>query len=133
MAGFGVFFSPIPRLLWSEYLESPFVRCIACQVPLAEASVYFVQKRFVGRETVFEMAVCRRCQTELNSAASEESQRKIAEFMKELFRQNADRLLGGEPMPAEVDVREIADPEEGDALVRRCLDYCLVCGIERER
>ena len=29
-------------------------------------------------------------------------------------------------------VSQIEDEEEGDALIRQCMDYCLVCGADRE-
>ncbi len=49
----GVFFAPIPKLFWSAYRDAPFVKCIDCEQPLLESSVFVVNKRFVAGETVF--------------------------------------------------------------------------------
>jgi hypothetical protein len=113
-----VFFAPIPRLLWSDYLDAPFVQCIDCEQPLLESSVFVINKRFVAGETIFEMAMCNRCREAFALEYSEETKAAIAEF----FRQHFGRNRG--------------DSEEeltGEALVEYCMNHCCVCDVHRDK
>ena len=135
MSIFGIFFAPIPRPLWSEYSGVPFVRCIDCEVPLLEANAYLIQKKFVAGEAIFEMAMCERCRDRMAQAYSEETRRNIIAYMAEQFCRNAAADTEGDEgeEPRVVEISEIEDPEEGARMLRRCLDYCLMCGTERKK
>ena len=126
---FGTFFSPIPQLFWSVYESGPFVRCIHCEVPLLEANAYVVQKRMVGDESVFEMALCERCCGGIQY--SEETKEKITEYMAKFFEHRAVKLLESSDGPHVIDVSEVEDEETGQAMTRECLDYCLICRTPR--
>ncbi len=133
MSLFGIFFTPIPELLWSEYSGKPFVHCIDCKVPLAESNVYVVQKRFVAGEAVFEMAMCERCRESMTVEYSEETKRNITEFMTNQFRKKAIEGLGESEGTHVIEVKEIEDEAEGQALLDQCIEHCLICGTERSK
>lgn len=133
MSFFGIFFTPVPRLFWSEYSGKPFLKCIDCEVPLAECNVYVVQKRIVAGETIFEMAICERCRDRMTAEYSEETKRNITAYMSEQFQKRAIEDLGETEGPQLIEVSEIDEPEEGNAMLKRCVDYCLICGTERSK
>ena len=113
-----VFFSPIPKLLWSEYLDAPFVKCIDCEQPLLETNLFVVNKRFVAGESVFEMAMCNRCREAFASEYSQETKAAIAEFFRDIFVSNRDASAE----------EELA----GEELLNHCLNRCCACGTNRE-
>ncbi|MEQ9411884.1 MAG: hypothetical protein RIK87_29485 [Fuerstiella sp.] len=131
MAVFGIFFAPIPELFWSEYSGKPFVRCVDCEVPLAETNVYVIQKRFVAGEAVFEMAMCEHCRDKMTMEYSEETKRNITAYMSTQFRKRATEGLADAEGPQVIEVREIEETEDGQALLKECVDHCLICGTER--
>lgn len=120
---FSIFFAPLPKLFWSEYLNNPFNKCIDCEVPLAEANAYVVQKRFVRGEAIFEMAVCERCREKLSREYSEETCTAITNHMSERFRRNAEQLAQ--------ETGDLAD-DAGEELLDRCMNVCLMCDAARE-
>ncbi|APZ93914.1 hypothetical protein [Fuerstiella marisgermanici] len=132
MSHFGIFFAPVPELFWSAYSGEPFFKCIDCEVPLAESNVYVVQKRFVGGEAVFEMAMCERCRERMTQEYSEETKQNITEYMSTQFLRRAEDGLEDTEEPQVIEVSEIEDPEDGLALLNRCIEECLICGTERK-
>ena len=130
---FGIFFSPIPQLLWSEYSGKPFFRCIDCEVPLLESNAYVVQKRFVAGEAVFEMAMCERCREKMAREYSEETKQKITAWMNSQFRSQAEETQSASDGPHVIEVREIEEDKEGHELLHQCMDFCSICGTEREK
>lgn len=134
MSVFGIFFAPIPELFWSEYSGKPFRKCIDCEVPLAESNVYVIQKRFVAGEAVFEMAMCERCRDRMTVEYSEETRRNITAYMTEQFRRRAvDGLEQADDGTQVIEVKQIEEPEDGEALLRQCTEYCLICDTERSK
>lgn len=131
MSIFGIFFTSVPQPFWSEYSGKPFFRCIDCEVPLIEASAYVVQKRIVGGEAVFEMALCEGCRGKMAFDCSEETKARINSFMGEHFRNRAVEGVPDDEGPQVIEVRRIEDEAQGQELLRRCMDYCLICDRER--
>lgn len=115
-------FVPMPKPLWSAYLEAPFVECIDCGGPLDESPVYIIQKRVVADETVFEMAICESCRASLVSEYSQETLRNIENFLA------ADGGLGHrmDSLPAEL----MQDPGR---FLDYCLNHCVVCETPRSQ
>ena len=83
MSKFGVYVTDIPKMFWSVYSEKPFQSCLKCKVPLVEANTFVVQKRVVGDETVFEMAMCERCREQMANEFSEETRENLTNHMNE--------------------------------------------------
>jgi len=133
MSFFGIFFAPVPRLFWSEYSGEPFFNCIDCEVPLIESNVYVIQKHYVAGEAIFEMALCERCRDKLTQEYSDETRANITAHMKEQFQKSAAAGLDDVEGPQIIEVREIENAEDGDALLQRCIEHCLVCGTERSK
>lgn len=131
MPFFGIFFTPVPKLFWSEYTGQPFVHCINCEVPLIESAVYVIQKRFVAGETVFEMAMCERCREQMVVEYSEETRKNITEYMASQFQERAMEAVDPSQQTQVFEVRAIEDEEEGQELLQQCTDFCLICGTER--
>ena len=116
----GVFFAPIPKLFWSAYRDAPFVKCIDCEQPLLESSVFVVNKRFVAGETVFEMAMCNRCREQFTLQYSEETRTNIAAFFSAHFAKNAAALNSSDD-----------ETLAGEQLLDHCMNHCGICGIAR--
>lgn len=117
----GFHFLPLPRLFWSAYHEAPFSQCIACDGPLSESPVFVIQKRFVGGEAVFEMAVCEQCRQTLTDSYSVETRQRLHEKLSACFQNNPIvQIEPGQQLP------------EGEELLRRCMDFCLMCAKERQ-
>lgn len=133
MSSFGIFFAPIPQLFWSAYSGKPFFRCIDCEVPLVESSAYVVQKRYVAGEAVFEMALCERCRQQMTIEYSEETKKNITEYMSAQFQHRALEGIPDTEGPQLIEVREIEDEEDGQALLDQCMNFCVVCGLERSK
>lgn len=133
MSLFGIYFAPVPELLWSEYSGKPFLRCINCEVPLAESNAYVVQKRFVAGEAVFEMAMCERCREQMTIEYSDETKKNITEYMAAHFQRRAMESLESADGPQIIEVREIEEADKGQALLDECMNYCLICSTEREK
>ena len=133
MSFFGIFFAPVPKLFWSEYSGEPFFKCVDCEVPLIESNVYVIQKRYVAGEAVFEMAMCERCRDKLTQEYSEETRANISAYMKQQFQKSAAAGLDDVAGTQVIEVREIEEPEDGEALLQRCIEHCLVCGTERSK
>lgn len=131
MSAFGIYFGPIPQIFWSAYSGQPFFECIQCAVPLIESNTFVIQKRFVGGEAIFEMAMCERCREKMVAEYSEETRRNISAYIREQFEKlNADRADDDSNTPV-LEVRQIEDPEEGEALLEECIEFCVVCGTRR--
>lgn len=73
---------PIPKSLWSDYLEAPFDTCTACGRSLAEG-LYEIQKVSNQRETIVEMAICLECSQALAAECSTQSIAAIQRFFGE--------------------------------------------------
>ncbi len=133
MSFFGIFFAPVPKLFWSEYSGAPFFNCIDCEVPLIESNVYVIQKRYVAGEAVFEMAMCERCRDKLTQQYSEETRGNITAYMTKQFQKSAAAGLDDVAGTQIIEVREIEETEDGEALLNRCIEHCLICGTERSK
>ncbi|MEZ6127242.1 MAG: hypothetical protein R3C59_01005 [Planctomycetaceae bacterium] len=131
MSLFGLFFGPIPEIFWSVYSGEPFLKCIDCEVPLAEANTYIIQKRFVATEAVFEMAMCERCRDKMIQQYSEETRRNITNYLRAQFEKLMEETGVNEDGTMSFDVREIDDPEEGSAMLHESIDFCILCGTRR--
>lgn len=116
----GFHFLPIPELFWSAFDEAPFTRCIACDCQVADSPMYVIQKRFVAGEAVFEMAVCEQCRQSLTQSYSLETRQRLNEKLTVCFQSN--------PL---LQVEAGQEPPGGEQLLRRCMDFCLICGCAR--
>mgnify|MGYP001229132749 CR=1 FL=1 len=105
-------FTPVPKLFWSEYSEAPFARCIDCECELEECEFYLVQKCYVGGEAVFEFAICSTCRESVSSQCSEETNRAIQTFLMEYLSRRE---------------REFEENTEIDDVLRKCMDECIIC------
>ena len=134
MSFFGVFFSAVPRLFWSEYSGEPFLKCIACKVPLMESNMHVVKKKIVAEEAVLEMALCNRCQQQQVEEMSEETRQNLTAFMSEQFQKLTAKHLEDKAGdgPQVIEVAEVTDEQEGQDLLKRCTDNCIVCGVHRD-
>lgn len=134
MSFFGVFFSAVPKLFWSEYSGEPFLKCLACKVPLMESNMHVVKKKIVGDEAVMEMALCNRCQQQQVEEMSEETRKNLTAFMSEQFQKLAKEHLAENKSdgPQVIEVNEVTDENEGQDLLKRCTDSCILCGIDRD-
>ena len=135
MSFFGLFLSAVPKLFWSEYSGKPFFNCIGCKVPLLESNMHSVKKRIVGGEAVIEMAMCVNCQKKQVEQMSEETRENVTAFVKESFQKQLSKNLPEATADGDniIRIQEIEDPEEGQALLDRCTNHCVVCGIERSK
>lgn len=107
-----LWFTPVPKLFWSEYSEGPFANCVDCERPLEESDFYLIQKCYVGGEPVFEFAICGGCRSSVSAQCSEETNRAVHQFLME-------HLLKRE--------RDFEYLTEVDDALKRCLDECIVC------
>ena len=126
-----VWFTPVPTLFWSEYSGKPFLKCISCQVPLMESDLYVVQKRIVRDEAVLEMAMCNRCREQQSAEMSEETRRNTTEDMARYFQKQAEDQIPDSDGPQIIEVAQIEDPEQGEAMMKHCTDHCLICRTAR--
>lgn len=121
MVPFGMYFLPVPKLFYSEYLEQPFEDCINCGCSLGTAAVYVIQKRFVIGEAVFEMAICDNCRQQLTETYSEETKAALNERMMQYFGRMAAEVLEQQP-----------SSRPAEDLLDRCMNFCLICSATRE-
>ncbi len=77
---------PMPKLLYSEYLDGPFTECSVCGQPFTEQKLYTIQKSRNERETIFEIAVCMECGSTTAQDYSRESVEAISAFIQERMR-----------------------------------------------
>ena len=131
MSLFGIFFAPIPRVFWSAYSGKPFFSCIDCSVPLIESNMYLIQKRFVAGEAIFEMAMCERCRDKMVQEYSEETRRNINEYIRKQFEQLTTEGAEDGAGPKTIEVREIEETADGEALLEQCIEFCVMCGAKR--
>ena len=115
---------PIPRTFYSEYTELPFARCIDCDCPLFEdETLYTVLKHIVGKETVFEMAICMTCAAKMREQYSEETSRNLQAYIEQRLR---ERFLKEMENNADDDDFELDDEDE-DFTVEEGLAACSFC------
>lgn len=107
-----VWFTPVPRLFWSEYADAPFERCIDCDCELQETDFYLIQKCYVGTEPVFEFAICHACRDGITARCSEETSQAVHSFLMEYLSRR------------ERDFEEFSDVDE---VLNKCLNECIVC------
>jgi hypothetical protein len=128
----------IPEEFWSAYLEGPFESCVDCGASLQGGSLpYAIQKHVVAGETVFEMAMCMDCATNLQSQFSVESRQALqeqirvaAERVRRQQEAESDRNLASasrEDLPA-----LLAQIEARHRMrLERALAECALCGTPR--
>jgi hypothetical protein len=67
-------FKPIPKDLYSAYLNGPFTHCLDCEKELLSSnSLYQIEKVYKGTEPIFEYALCNECAKTLLQKFSQES------------------------------------------------------------
>jgi hypothetical protein len=111
---------PIPRTFFSEYTELPFARCIDCDCLLFEdETLYTVLKHIVGKETVFEMAICMACATKMREQYSEETSRNLQAYIEQKLREKFIKEIE--------DNDEYLEKEEQDFTVEDGLASCSFC------
>ncbi|MBI4229535.1 MAG: hypothetical protein HY608_01740 [Planctomycetes bacterium] len=71
---------PVPALLHSVYEEGPFRACTVCRQSLDDGRFYQVAKKFEGKETILEMAICMTCAAGTSSEFSERSMSRLQRF-----------------------------------------------------
>lgn len=100
-----------------------------------ESDLHSVKKRIVGGEAVIEMAMCLNCQKKQVEDMSEETRKNVTAFINKSFQRQWKKDHPNEAQDDDqiVVIREIEDPEEGQALLNKCTDHCIVCGIERSK
>ena len=123
----------IPRLFHSVYSDGPFQQCIQCERDLlSSAAPYLIQKNFVGREAVFEMAICIQCQQRMNQELSAETKAAMERFRVERLGGIADGQQSATPEHAggSTDFQdEIIVEMDPDVAVQwhSNIDHCLFC------
>ena len=127
MSKFGVYVTDIPKMFWSVYSEKPFQSCLKCKVPLVEANTFVVQKRVVGDETVFEMAMCERCREQMANEFSEETRENLTNHMNEQLLNSAEKLAAEADDDGHIVVAEITDDEVGQKMMNDSIDHCMMC------
>lgn len=111
-----IWFTPVPKLLWSEYSDAPFAECIDCGCALDECEFYLVQKCYVRTESVFEFAICSTCRTNMNSQCSDETNRAIYKFLQEHVSRREREFM------------KLTSMEE---VLHKGVDECIICGALR--
>ncbi|VGO22770.1 hypothetical protein [Pontiella sulfatireligans] len=72
---------PLPEIFWSFETGQPMGHCSVCGCDLMEGCLdYQIEKAFKDGETIFEAAVCTRCQFEVFSELSEKSREQITRY-----------------------------------------------------
>lgn len=131
MSNFGIYITNIPKMFWSVYSEKPFQSCLKCKVPLVEANSFVIQKRVVGDETVFEMAMCERCREAMTAEFSEETRKNLTKHMNEQLQEAAEKLAAEANENGEIVVAEIDDDEIGQKMMNDSIDHCMMCEKSR--
>ncbi|MEO2036436.1 MAG: hypothetical protein ABGZ35_30550 [Planctomycetaceae bacterium] len=111
-----IWFTPVPKLFWSEYSEGPFAQCIDCKCELEDCEFYLVQKCYVGTEPVFEFAICSTCRTDVSSRCSDETNRAIHSFLLEYLSRRE---------------HEFEELTEMSDVLSKCMDECIICARAR--
>ena len=113
---------PIPREFYSEYTELPFSTCIDCECSLLdEETVYSVVKHIVGKEIVFEMAICMPCAAKMREEYSEETSENIQGYIEQKLQEKLNKLMDSMPPSLEMeDEEESFTLEEGLATCAFC-------------
>lgn len=131
MSNFGIYVTNIPKMFWSVYSEKPFRSCLKCKVPLIEANSFVIQKRVVGEETVFEMAMCERCREAMTAEFSEETRQNLTNHMNEQLQEAAEKLAAEANEDGEIVVVQIDDDEVGQKMMNDSIDHCMMCEKSR--
>ncbi|MFV0444536.1 MAG: hypothetical protein ACK5Q5_13280 [Planctomycetaceae bacterium] len=117
----------VPRPFFSEYLSTPFVRCIDCEADLiATDEAYSVVKSYVAGETIFEMAICSRCSIRLAQGYSAHSKAMFEAAMREWKRQTAS---SAEAPTEESEERSFRFPVAAGQIDQ--IEACASCGRPR--
>lgn len=111
-----VWFTPVPKLFWSEYSDAPFARCVDCDCELGASDFYLIQKCYVGTEPVFEFAICSACRARVSARCSAETNRAVQAFLMQFLSRRE---------------RSFEDLDDVDDALARCLDECIVCSRAR--
>ena len=91
----------IPKALCSSDTGAPFDRCMVCdKYLLEEGTSYFIEKSIrqhpgmQAREVIFEYAVCLHCSLVMSESLSEESRKRVSEYLMRnaQFESRRDRL-----------------------------------------
>lgn len=118
---------PIPREFYSEYTELPFSTCIDCDCSLLdEETVYSVIKHIVGKEVVFEMAICMACAARMREEYSEETSENIQNYIEEKLQEKLLKLIENEVAPRGM------EGDEEPFTVDEGLGECAFCQKPRE-
>ncbi|MEK7486221.1 MAG: hypothetical protein AABZ60_18000 [Planctomycetota bacterium] len=71
---------PVPKILYSDYLNKTFQNCLICDCALTEEILYKVQKAYSGTECLMEAAICFHCMEEMMKEMSKESQENLTRY-----------------------------------------------------
>lgn len=121
----------IPRILRSVQDGKPFAACVQCQRPLLSGQEpYGIEKVVRNDEVILEYAICGRCAFGLIREMSQESLRKMADYLEK------NRTQLNEPDPEDLDLflRALEGETEGSPGIRTepSLEeqefLCQVCG-----
>ena len=61
------------------------------------------------------------------------TKKKITEYMSTPFQHREMEGIPETEGPQLIEVREIEEEEDGQALLDRCMNFCVICGLEREQ
>jgi hypothetical protein len=123
--------SRIPREFRSSYLGRPFETCLCCQCELLQPGrLYTVQKAYVARECVFELAVCLDCAEDLAASYSQESRAAIDDWVgQRLGSQKSDPAA--DPDRPNAGGPATDTPSDRHGLDEPGTDVCRFCHRER--
>lgn len=114
----------IPEEFFSYDTGAPFEKCIVCEKKVRQKNeVYLVEKAykqypgFKAKDVIFEYAMCMNCAQTLRNELSEESLRKIDQFMM----QRVDMIARNEELS-----------EVTTANIEPWISHCMVSGKPRE-
>jgi len=105
----------VPTTFDSFETDEPFSHCCDCGCDLEQASMFIVNKSYVGDECVFELALCMDCRQKMQSQLSEQSRVAMFDFMHDRVDMDARKTTLG------ID-------SETDAY----LAHCITCNQTRE-
>jgi hypothetical protein len=123
---------PIPKQLYSDYLQEPFKECLICERELTKDMIYKIQKSFNGKECVMEAATCLFCMEEMMKEMSKESQENLTKYFEnvQFYGENHCELCATDI--SKVQRRIVAGICQGIYLVHRVENLCENCLLEAQ-
>ncbi len=116
----------IPDIFYSTDSKEPFKECMICSTPLYEGAIdYIIEKAFRNyrgsnvRDVVYEFAMCHECMQKLYETYSEQSRKRLEEFLL-----NNTNLSSRRERLIEKEVFEINDWVGTCAVTGKPMDEC---------